>query len=157
MAENVDIPYSTNEGIDYLIRFTLFSKDRLPEEITIPVVDIVIETDADVNDIKNSAYSLMQITQIISDYAIENNAIYYCYCSDKPIKKADGKKHLSNQEYRSLLFCKMFEKNNNSDFINKSVVINDLQKGNHHIHLIAKLENEYMVNLISDTLSQFDK
>ena len=81
MAENVDIPYSTNEGIDYLIRFTLFSKDRLPEEITIPVVDIVIETDADVNDIKNSAYSLMQITQIISDYAIENNAIYYCYCS----------------------------------------------------------------------------
>ncbi len=157
MAENVDIPYSTNEGIDYLIRFTLFSKDRLPEEITIPVVDIVIETDADVNDIKNSAYSLMQITQIISDYAIENNAIYYCYCSDKPIKRADGKKHLSNQEYRSLLFCKMFEKNNNSDFINKSVVINDLQKGNHHIHLIAKLENEYMVNLISDTLSQFDK
>ncbi len=157
MAENVDIPYSTNEGIDYLIRFTLFSKDRLPEEITIPVVDIVIETDADVNDIKNSAYSLMQITQIINDYAIENNAIYYCYCSDKPIKRADGKKHLSNQEYRSLLFCKMFEKNNNSDFINKSVVINDLQKGNHHIHLIAKLENEYMVNLISDTLSQFDK
>ena len=157
MAENIDIPYTTNEGIDYLIKFTLFPADRLPEKITIPVVDIVIETDTDINDIKNSAYSLMQITQIISDYAIENNAIYYCYCSDKPIKRAERKKHLTHQEYRSLLFCKMFEKNNNSDFINKTVIVNDVQKGNHHIHLITKLENEYMVNIISETLSQFDK
>lgn len=157
MAENIDVPYSTKEGIDYLIRFTLFDKNRVPEKITIPIVDIVIETNADIDKIKNSAYSLLQITQIISEYATKNNAIYYCYCSDKPIKRADKKNHLTHQQYRSLLFCKMFEKNNNSNFINKTVIINDPQKGNHHIHLITKLENEYMVNILSDTLSEFDK
>ena len=157
MATNIDIPYTTKEGIDYLIKFTLFPQDKLPDEVTIAVVDIVIETDSNINDIKNSAYSLIQITNIISDYAKENDAIYYCYCSDKPIKRADRKQHLSHQEYRSQLFCKMFEKSKNFDFINKTVIINDTQRGNHHIHLIAKLENEYMVNLISNSLSEFDK
>ena len=157
MAVDTDIPYSTKEGIDYLIKFTLFPKDKLPEEIKIPIVDIVIETDASVDDISNSAFSLLQITQIIHDYAIEHNAIYYCYCSDKPIKRSKTKAHLNHQEYRSKLFCKMFEKNNNSDFINRTVIISDPQKGNHHIHLITKLENEYFVDIISNLLNELDK
>lgn len=129
----------------------------MPKNINVPVVDIVIETDSDINEIKNTAYSLIQITKIISDFAQLNDVIFYCYCSDKPIKRAERKKYLSHQEYRSQLFCKMFEKSKNLDFINRIVIINDAQKGNHYIHLISKLENENIVNLISDSLQEFDK
>ncbi|SCY98740.1 hypothetical protein [Flavobacterium caeni] len=157
MAVNVDIPYSTNEGIDYLIRFTVFPEEKLPEGIHIPVVDIVIETNAEVNDIKNTAFSLIKITQIISNYALEHDAIYYCYCSSNPIKRSEKKADLTHQEYRSILFCKLFEKNNNPDFVNRTVIINDPEQGNHYIHLISRLKNNDMINLISETLNTFDK
>jgi hypothetical protein len=123
MAINADIPYSTNQGIDYLIRFTVFPKESLPKGINIPVVDIVIETNAEVNDIKNTAFSLIKITNIISEYILEHDAIYYCYCSSNPIKKSAKKTDLTHQEYRSLLFCKMFEKNNNPDFVNRTLLL----------------------------------
>lgn len=157
MFEIIYIPYSTKEGIDYLIKFTPFSSEKLPENINIPIVDIVIETNAESHKITNSAHSLMQITQIISDYALNNNAIYYCYCSDKPVKRAERKKHLSNQEYRSLLFSKMFQKNNNASFINKIVVIKDSEKGNHYIHLITNVQNENMLGMLAELLFKFEK
>ena len=157
MLENTYIPYSTKEGIDYLIKFSLFSSDRIPAFITVPIIDIVIETYSDVYEIKNSTHSLIQITKKISEFVIKNDAIYYCYCSDKPIKRAQNKAQLSNQEYRSLLFCKMFEKSNNSDFINKIILISDEQRGNHYLHLITKIENLDIVNLLAVELSTFDK
>ena len=157
MIQNTDIPYSTIEGIDYLIKFTLFSSDKIPEYITIPIVDIVIETNSDVNEIKNSAYSLIQISKLIGTFILNNDAIFYCYCSDKPIKKSLRKGKLTNQEYRSMLFCKMFEKSNNSSFINKIVVISDSQRGNHYLHLITASSNINMINQLAVQLTEFDK
>ena len=87
MLENTDIPYSTKECVDYLIKFSLFSSDKIPDFINVPIIDIVIETYSDVDAIKNSAHSLIQITKKISEFVIKNDAIYYCYCSDKPIKR----------------------------------------------------------------------
>ena len=108
MALDIDIPYSTKEGINYLIKFTHFHNDKLPEGISIPVIDIVIETDADIKDINNSAFSLLQLTKIIHDYAVNHDAIYYCYCSDKPIKRSDRKLHLNHQEYHNIIMVLIF-------------------------------------------------
>lgn len=106
----------------------------MPEGVNLPIVDIVIEANASFEEISNSASSLFRITQIICEYAMINDAIYYCYCSDKPIKRSKNKSHLTHQEYRSMLFCKMFEKNSNVEFFNKTVIIEDSGRGNHYIH-----------------------
>ncbi len=157
MAIDTNITYTTKEGIDYLIKFTSFPPNQLPIGIEIPVVDIVIETNANIETINNSATSLLQISQIISDYAMQHDAIYYCYCSDKPIKKSKNKIHLNHQQYRSLLFFTMFEKHNIANFLNRTVIIDDPERGNHYIHLMSRLKNEKIIDLISQTLNGFDK
>ena len=43
MALNLIVPITTKEGFEYLLNFTEFSKDHLPVEIDIPVVDVTIE------------------------------------------------------------------------------------------------------------------
>lgn len=153
---DTNIPYTTKEGIDYLIKFTSFPPNQL-EGIEIPIVDIVIETNANIEEINNSASSLLQISQIISDYAMQHDAIYYCYSSDKPVKKSKNKIHLNHQQYRSLLFFTMFEKHNNPNFLNRTVIIEDPERGNHYIHLISRLKNEKIIDLISQKLNSFDK
>ena len=154
------IPYSTNLGINYLIKFSPFDKSVLPDNINIEIkiIDIVIETDATPKEIRNNAGSLIKISKLINEYVDSNNGIYYCYCSDKPIERSKRKLHLTNQEYRSLLFLKMFEKENNNDlYINKRIIINDPQNGHHYIHLISKIENKKTVMLISEHLKKHNK
>ena len=51
----------------------------------------------------------------------------------------------------------MFEKSNNSSFINKIVVIRDEQKGNHYLHLITASSNINMLNQLAVQLTEFDK
>lgn len=156
MVVDTYVPYTSNEGIDYLIRFTVFTEGAVPEGIKIPIVDIVIETDASVEIINNSASSLFQISKIILEYATKHDAIYYCYCSEKPIKKSKKRLHLKHQHYSSLLFCKMFDKCSDLNFFNKTIIIDD-PTGDHYIHLMARLENENFVNFISEKLSTLDK
>jgi len=158
--DNCVIPYSTNAGINYLIKFSVFDKSILPDDIVIDikVIDIVIETDADPKEIKNNAASLIKISKLISEYVDANEGIYYCYCSKKHIERSERKLHLTHQEYRSLLFLKMFEKeNSDGSYINKRIVINDPEGGHHYIHLISKSENEKIVDLISEHLKENDK
>jgi hypothetical protein len=157
MLSNHLINYSTNEGIDYIIKFTVIEPNQLPIGIDIPVIDIIIETSTEFEDIKNSAYSLLQITKIIHQYALINDAIYYFYCSNKSILKSKSKENFSNQEFRSLLFSRMFEKNNDKLFFNHKIRIVDIENGSHYIHLISKFENIKTINLISEMINEFQK
>ncbi len=157
MLSNHLINYSTNEAIDYIIKFTAIEPNQLPIGIDIPVIDIVIETSTEFENIKNSAYSLLQITKIIYEYALINEAVYYFYCSNKSILKSKSKESFSNQEFRSLLFSRMFEKNNDKLFFNHKIEIIDLENGNHYIHLISKFENIKTINLISEMIDEFQK
>ncbi len=157
MSIECDIPYSTKEGINYLIRFSQFDREYIPEYIHTSILDIVIETDANPNDIKNNASSLFQISKIIHNHANLHDAIYYCYCSNKFIPRSQNKLHLTHQEYRSLLFEKMFEKENNGSYINKKIIINDPDNGSHYIHLIAKIKHLKAVEQISEKLQENDK
>lgn len=140
-----------------MILFTVFNTDTLPEEISIPVVDITIETNAEYTDIKNTAADLIQITKIISDHADKSDAIYYCMCSDKPINKSAKKGHFSNQQFRSALFETMFKKHNKPDFISKVIIINDPDSNNHYIHLMSHRDNEAIVEIAAKELAKLDK
>jgi len=157
MAEDSLIPYTTDEGINYLIKFTVFSPEKLPEEINLPVIDIVIETDSAVHDINNDSKVLIQITKIISDYLKEEEAILYYYCSDREIKKSKRNKHLSHQEFRSKLFSAMFSLNKATDLINKLIVIDDPSRNNHYLHLIGDKKHESVINRIADEAKKLDK
>lgn len=152
-----EIPYTTSGGIDYLIKFTAFDPDRLPEGINVTLIDIVIETDAPSGAIDNNAHSLLQITKIILEYMRDKDAILYSYCSDRPIKKSKRNLHQSHQEFRSNLFSAMFSLNNAPDFINKVIVINDPDSSHHYLHLIGNIKFQRDIDFIANKLQEFDK
>lgn len=159
-SEDYVIPYSTSLGVNYIIKFSPFDKSVLPDDIDIDikVIDIVIGTDTESKEIKNTAGSLSKISKLISEYINTNEGVYYFYCSEKPINRSKRKSHLTNQEYRSLLFLKMFEKENRNGFyLNKRIVINDPDNQHHYIHLMSKCAYKKSVNLISEHLKEYDK
>ena len=142
------IPYLTVEGHEYLIRFTEFNKDYLPKEFSLPIVDVTIVANSDMGKINNGK-TLLEFSSLINDYLDKNNIVLYFYCSNDPILKSPKRENISNAQYRSDLFCKMFEKQNlNDSFICENILIEDLINGNHHIHLISKIQNEGEIKLI---------
>jgi len=156
MALNRVVPYTTNDGINYLIKFSVFKAEVLPEQITLPVVEIIIETNSTHDNIYNDISTIKRLLHIVLEYIHENDVVFYFYCNNKPIKKSEKNIHLSHQEFRSNLFSAMFQLDKTNRFTNKLVIIND-QDGNHYIHLITKIEFEETANLIMEELKKFDK
>lgn len=151
------VPYTTVEGFQYLIRFTEFDKNHLPESFSIPLVDVTIEIMAQQTKINNGK-TLFDFCHIIQDYLDLNNIVLYFYCSHDPITKNKSRLHLSDAEFRSHLFCKMFEKQNfDKTFICENVIIKDITNGDHHIHLISKVKNEDKIEImVKDGLPYFE-
>ena len=148
MLDNI-IPYTTSEGHEYLIRFTEFNKNYLPKEFLLPIVDITIVANSDMTTINNGK-TLAEFSSLIKNYLTQEDIVLYFYCSNDPIIKSSKRKNVSNSQYRSDLFCKMFEKQNliENDFICENVLIEDPMNGDHHIHLISRVKNEIQVKLI---------
>jgi hypothetical protein len=156
--DDVEIPYTTKEGIEYLITFKYFAPEHIPLGINVPIIDIAIITTADIDLINNSSTDIFEIGNIIYDQANKVDAVYYCICSDKQIKKNIKREHLSHQQYRSHLFSALFLKCNKGNlYSNRLVVIDDPNTNNHYIHLIATEKNSANVDLISEELRGFDK
>lgn len=151
------IPYTTVEGFQYLIKFTEFNKTHLPETFTLPIVDITIEVM--INPIQiNNGKTLFHFSSTIERFINENNVVLYFYCSDDPITKNKNRQHISDAQYRSNLFYKMFEKQNlDNNFVCENIIIKDPKNGDHHIHLISRIENEHEIKtIIDDGLPYFE-
>ena len=145
------------EGFEYLIKFTTFSQDHLPETFILPIVDITIEIMEQPNQINNGK-TLFQFSSTIQQFLDNNNVVLYFYCSNDPIAKNKTRQNISDAQYRSNLFCKMFEKQNiDNNFTCENIIINDPNNGDHHIHLISRLENEIEIKkIINDGLPYFE-
>lgn len=142
------IPYITEEGYQYLIRFTEFNSKYLPEEFTVPIVDVTIVVNGNLEKI-NTTKTLLKFSSIINEYLNQNDIILYFYCSDEPILKSSKRSAVSNAKYRSDLFYKLYEKQNfNYAFICENIVINDVANGNHYIHFLSKINNDKEIKLI---------
>jgi len=149
------IPLLTKEGYEYAIKFDVFYPDAVPASINIPVIDITIELLSEVNPV-NNAKTLFYISEIINNYMAENDVVLYCYCDNAPIQKGKNKTDITNQEFRSLLFIKMFEKQNNEEYLNEQIIINDEANGDHYIHLFSKLHNKPYIDIIATELQNFN-
>jgi hypothetical protein len=156
MEINQTIPLTTNEGYEYLIKFTLFELDVIPKEVTTKVVNLVIDLLVPTQNYNNSK-TLFNISEIINDYLDINDVILYCYCDNVEINKSDKRKTMTNQEYRSLLFTRMFDRRNDNTHINKLILINDPVNDNHYIHLITKIHNHNCVEFLSQEINKLDK
>ena len=152
MNRETEVPLITKEGHNYLISFSSFQTENLPQ-ITIPIVDLTISVENNVG-INNGA-TLLQITSIIKNYLNENDVVLYCYCDNKAIIKSEKKADLTPQEYRSRLFSAMFEKDADVNFINSRIII--IGETDNFIHLIAHKKNSAHIDLISKELLKLQK
>lgn len=146
---------NTKEGHEYKIGFSLFNALHIPEIVEKDVVDVTIV----VNDNKgiNNAYTLLQISNIIKKYLSNNDVILYCYCDSKEIERNKQHMHLTPQEYRSLLFQRMFDKASNAGFINKPITFTDKNNDIHCIHLISQIDNSEQIETITNEILPLKK
>jgi len=148
------ISLETKEGHEYLIKLDIINPDILPVVMEIPVVNITIERVSDKQE-TNNARTLFQIANAIRNYADQNDVILYCYCDSAPILKRD--QNLLNQEFRSKLFMKMFEKQNSDEYLNEQIIVDDPDNGKHYIHLFSKVHNKEIIEVIASKLNEYNK
>lgn len=105
MSETIN-SFATSEGSEYKISISLFKSDA--HDIKIDVFDLVLK------QIKNCGEqnyeALLHLTKLVFDFLEDKNCIIYFYADFSPIKKSTRNAHLSNQEFRSLMFTALFEK-----------------------------------------------
>lgn len=141
---------TTKEGHEYKIGFSPFTTIALPESLTKTIVDVVIAIDD--NKGMNNASTLFEFSKIIKEYLSKNDVILYCYCDNKEIERGKTHQHLTPQEYRSLLFEKMFDKASNKDFINKPILLIDGADNKHCIHFFSSSQNLDQIELLSEEI-----
>lgn len=147
MEINQSFPLSTKEGHQYLITFQQFHIDTA-EPLDVPVVNVIIGLEY-ATDSYNNGGTLNQIAACINDYINANDVILFCYCDKGDIKRSGRRTEISNQEYRSMLFDKMFNKQNNPSCVNRKFIIEASQEEKHYIHLIHKVEHHHSINIIA--------
>lgn len=64
---------------------------------------------------------------------------------------------MSPQEYRSILFSKIFERSNQGNYREKIVRISDPENGDHFISLIFRVENQNVIKKIKEDLKYMEK
>jgi len=147
--------FISKEGNCYNIIFSVFQQERIPIEIQKTLIDVTISIENQI--CLNGVETLGKIADIIKNYLDENDVILYSYCDNKDINRSIKKQELYPQHYRSLLFTSLFNKYNTLNYINEVIVIADEDYGHHYIHLIAKVEDKDVLDLLTDTLINFGK
>ena len=155
MSLELEIPFETIEGYQYIIGFT--QVQAIPKNYGISVINISIVLMSD-NIETNSLKTINKFIEIILEYLIENDVIIYFYCDTAPIKMRDNRKEkYSNQEFRFNLFTKMFNKFKTEIFYLQPVVIADNLQGKHYTALISRESNKNKVELVRTDLESFNK
>ena len=151
-----EIPLTTDEGYQYLIVFKEFQNIPRDYGLTIINVSIILMDDISPN---NSLKTLFKFSHIILEYLENHNVILYYYCDVAPINiRKNRKMNITPQEFRSNLFSKMFEKINSSDYVEKPVIIEDIENGDHYVSLICHKNNYKVVKEIEmDIISLSEK
>ena len=152
-----EIAFTTDEGYQYLVSFSLYKEFSIQFNVNIVDVSIIL-MNKEIE--KNTFKTLNKFIEIISEYLMDNsNVVLYYYCDTAPVNIRNNRKHtLTNQEFRSKLFTKLFEKANHSDFASRNFIIEDTENGNHYITLITNIEQIDIFDEIKNELeSIFNK
>lgn len=147
--------FKTFEGFEYRVGFSQFNSLIIPENINKPVIDVVIATQD--NKEINNAGTLFIITRIIKDYLIKNDVLLYCYCDAIEINRRTKHQQLTPQEYRNLLFQKMFEREADNTFVNKLIVLTDINEVDHYVQLISTTSNLNLLQTAENEIFKLNK
>ena len=147
--------FTTIEGLEYRIGFSPFNSLIIPEKINKPIIDVVIATQ-DTNVI-NNAGTLFIFTKIIKEYLIKNDVLLYCYCDSIEINRGQKHQVLTPQEYRNLLFQKMFDRESDNKFVNKLIVLTDINDVNHYVMIISTISNLTLLQIAENELMKLNK
>lgn len=154
MSLELEIPFETNEGYQYIISFTEFKS--IPRNYEIPLVSISISLVSS-NLEANSLKTLNKFIEIVLEYLVPNDVIIYFICDTAPIKmRVNRKDKFSYQEFRFNLFLAMFNKLKSDVFYLQPVVLTDKVGGNHYTALISRIERKEKVELVKSDLEDFN-
>uniref|UniRef100_UPI00404A625A hypothetical protein n=1 Tax=Flavobacterium sp. TaxID=239 RepID=UPI00404A625A len=155
MSLELEIPFETDEGYQYIISFVEFQSSIRDYKIALVNISIVlVSTNIETNSIK----TLNGFIDIVLDYLKQNDVILYFYCDTAPIKMRGNRNiKFSNQEFRFNLFLKMFNKLKPNMFYLQPVIIADIERGNHYTALISRISNQEKVESVKRDLETFNK
>ncbi len=155
MSINKSITINSVEGHKYVLGFSSFDSIQLPDTITKEIIEVVIA----IEDYKgiNNAKTLFTFTTHIKSFLVKNDVILYSYCDNKHIERGERHQHLTPQEYRSLLFKTMFNKDNGKEFINKPIELTDVNNEKHYIHLFARAESIKEIEIVCNEIYKLNK
>lgn len=143
-----EYPVETDEGNQYVITFCLFEKDIVDVDLHVDVYFVVLEA-INIRETINSFNSLMVIARTILDFLLRHDVVlfYYCDIEDSIMNRVNPKRKLTlitPQQYRSLLFFKLFERIRSIDeslnLENKTIKFEELDVP-HYMHLVSRGKN----------------
>ena len=155
MSLELDVPFETKEGYQYIVSFREFPSNQ--NNYKIPLIDIsitLVSSSIETNSLK----TLNKFINIVLEYLELNDVIIYYYCDTASIKIRQNRTHkFSNQEFRFNLFQLMFNKMKSDAFYLQNIIITDKEKGNHYTSLISKISNKEKVEFVKLDLEKFNK
>lgn len=155
MNFELEVPFETEEGYQYIVSFREFPPSQM--EYDIPLIDIsitLISSNIEINSLK----TLNKFIKIVLEYLEQNDVIVYYYCDTSPIKiRQNRKQTFSNQEFRFNLFLLMFNKMKSEEFYLQDIIISDTENGNHYTSLISRISNKNKVELVKLDIEKFNK
>ncbi|WP_134344182.1 hypothetical protein [Flavobacterium psychrophilum] len=155
MSLELEIPFETDEGYQYLVSFREVTPQQKDYGIALVDVSIVLMSS---NIESNSYKTLNNFIGIIFDYLIKNDVIVYYYCDVVPIKiRTNRNIKLSPQEFRFKLFSTMFIKRNSQEFYLQEITLTDTEENNHYTSLISKISNKEKVELVKSDIEKLNK
>jgi hypothetical protein len=155
LSLDIEIPFETEEGYQYLVSFREITSFQNNYDISLIDVSIVLMSS---NIESNSYKTLNKFIEIILGYLLKNNVIIYYYCDVVPIKIRENRNiKFSFQEFRFKLFSTMFSKRNSEEFYLQEIILNDAEENNHYTSLISRIANKDKVELVKSDIEKLNK
>ncbi len=152
---NLEIPFETDEGYQYLVSFIEVTPNQ--NNFNIPLVDVSIVLMSEIIE-SNSYKTLHKFIEIIKEYLFENDVIIYYYCDVQPIKIRKNRIiKYAPQEFRFKLFSTMFCRKNRQEFYLQEIILTDNEEGNHYTTLISRVENKKEIELVKSEIEKLNK
>lgn len=110
------LSHETKEGNKYLVEFSAFDKNVIPNSINVPIINLSL---VQVEIVKqNSPTFLKFLAQYVYDYVNEFDVILYYYCDTSEISRRISRKS-TPQKYRHELFNTLYNIIHNESIIRK--------------------------------------
>lgn len=156
---DVIVNITSARGDEYRIRLSSSGNRFLSEEISQEVkrsVDILtIELERIKGQLPTGHVVLSQIERVIAEVFLQNPNAVICFICDFLSPIPSSKKQIPVQQYRSILFTRMFERyvsqNSVGSVVQSVLTISGIGE-DYYIHIIARSEHMRYVNMISDDI-----